>query len=149
MNYTIQKSVRFVWRGVECVVEFKYRDYNHPDMKWNPRLESYSAWRRSQEKKARLYYSEKGVMQSVIGDSPAYTIKGQDAGVDAAWRKYNRTESELARAAIEAAFPQFGKSSFSRYAGCSCPCSPGFISQVLRGGEGWIDVRLAAAENAA
>lgn len=149
MNYTIQKSVRFVWRGVECVVDFKYRDYNHPDMKWNPRLQSYSDWSRSRQKKSRLYYGETGVMLKVVGDHPGYSRRGDDAENDKAWRKYNRTESELARAAIEAAFPQFGKSSFSRYAGCSCPCSPGFISQVLRGGEGWIDVRLAAAENVA
>lgn len=141
MNYTIKKSVRFTWRGVDCIVDFRYRDYRKEE--WLPSQKSWSEMNRDRNKKARLYYSNHGVMEQAYGEHPPYSRIGDDPENDKAWRKYNRAETELARAAIEAAFPTFGKSSFSRYAGCSCPCSPGFISQSLIGGEGWIDVRPA------
>jgi hypothetical protein len=74
-----------------------------------------------------------------LGDHPPYSMRGDDPENDKAWRAYNRAELnamklKLSRvsAVLELAF---GKEpgaawSFSRKAGCSCPCSPGFI---LRG----------------
>jgi len=48
---------------------------------------------------------------------------------DAMWRKYNREEIKIQRDILKQVFPHYtGKYSFSRTAGCSCPCSPGFIA---------------------
>ena len=64
---------------------------------------------------------------------PAYSLKGDNAELDAAWRKYNREELRLMRAivdpVVEAEFPELGKLSFSRTAGCSCGCSPAFRAE--------------------
>lgn len=64
---------------------------------------------------------------------PAYSIKGEDPENDAAWRKYNREELRLMRAIVDpvvkAEFPELGKLSFSRTAGCSCGCSPAFRAE--------------------
>ena len=66
-------------------------------------------------------------------EMPAYSIKGEDPEVDAAWRKYNREELCLMRAivdpVVQAEFPELGKLSFSRTAGCSCGCSPAFRAE--------------------
>lgn len=53
---------------------------------------------------------------------------------DAAWKVYNKREVERMKmftpfALAEAGLDPFTKVSWSRYAGCSCPCSPGFIVQ--------------------
>lgn len=64
---------------------------------------------------------------------PAYSPKGDNAELDAAWRKYNREELRLMRAIVDpvvkAEFPELGKLSFSRTAGCSCGCSPAFRAE--------------------
>ena len=140
MNAITERTAKFEFRGVECVATVKYTDYTKSQ--WDGR-QSYNSFKKDQSKKSRLYYSESRVMEKAYGEHPAYSIKGEDVENDKAWRAYNHAERLLARAAIDAAFPEFGKSFFSRRAGCSCPCSPGFISKSLVGGEGWINVTLA------
>lgn len=47
---------------------------------------------------------------------------------DAEWRKFNREEVKIMKAFAAAIFPgSTAKIGFSRYAGCSCPCSPGLV----------------------
>lgn len=81
-------------------------------------------------------------------EEPAFSIKGQDEELDAAWRKYNRAEVKLMREVLAKAADEIGdvlmnednelfytalqaikgKLSWSRTAGCSCGCSMGFIA---------------------
>jgi hypothetical protein len=80
-------------------------------------------------------------------EQPEYSVKGEDKAIDAAWRKYNREEVRLMTAELEAAKTEVldrpvdgpdavwgavlealeQKLRFSQKAGCSCPCSPGFV----------------------
>lgn len=69
-------------------------------------------------------------------ERPPYSIKGQNAENDELWKKYNRLEIKAQRDVISVALddialavriPEDFKFTFSRNAGCSCPCSPGFI----------------------
>jgi hypothetical protein len=140
MKDVTERTAKFEFRGIECIAKVTYTDYRKSD--WDPRQMKFLQFRKEQEKKSRLYYGEDGVMDKAYGDHPPYSVKGDDLANDKAWRKYNKMESDLARAAIDAVFPEFGKSLFSRKAGCSCPCSPGFISKSLVGGQGWIRVTL-------
>lgn len=68
-------------------------------------------------------------------EMPAYSVKGEDAALDAAWRRYNRLEREAMLAKLDELKAEIAKLAgfdvtwkFSRRAGCSCPCSPGFIA---------------------
>lgn len=97
---------------------------------------------RERRNKTRIHIS--GQAQPDM-EQPEYTIKGQDPENDAAWRRYNRAEIKLMRIAIQKGIARFysetdadiagllgcglDKFDFSRYAGCSCPCSPGFIME--------------------
>lgn len=70
----------------------------------------------------------------------AHTLRGQDLEMDKAWNQLNRRVVKNKRDLIQEVVtnPLFenlpdeirsalsSKLSFSRYAGCSCPCSPGF-----------------------
>lgn len=62
-------------------------------------------------------------------ERPPYGTKGENAENDKAWRKYNRIELKAMRAFAEPIAAHYGadKISYSRKAGCSCGCSPGFI----------------------
>jgi hypothetical protein len=66
----------------------------------------------------------------ILGEEPAYSIRGEDKDLDRAWDKYNRRLVSCQRAALEALKAaevlDYSKASFSRYAGCTCPCSPGW-----------------------
>jgi hypothetical protein len=71
-------------------------------------------------------------------ERPPYSVKGDDAENDKKWRKYNREEVAIMRVfaenilgdATEALdLPNLGKLRYSRKAGCSCGCSPGFIAE--------------------
>jgi hypothetical protein len=74
--------------------------------------------------------------EAVGMDEPPYSLKGEDEKNDELWRQYNRREVAVMRAMIGTFLKVVGdvtdsslenlKVSFSRYAGCSCPCSPGF-----------------------
>lgn len=72
-------------------------------------------------------------------EHPPFSIKGEDAASDKAWRVYNRAElkamnaklmeadAALAAGGYFASWNETAKWSFSRKAGCSCGCSPGFV----------------------
>lgn len=80
---------------------------------------------------------------------PPYGRKGDDAANDKARRAYNRREVEIMRAAAaEALDVDPSALKFSRKAGCSCPCSPGFRLDVYVPGRSyswatWVQVTKA------
>jgi len=61
--------------------------------------------------------------------APAPSRKGDDEALDAEWRRYNRAELKTLRAIADKAAEGLGVrvDRFSRKAGCSCGCSPGFV----------------------
>lgn len=73
-----------------------------------------------------------------------HTLRGVNAALDAAWDKHNRSWIKAKRAVMEAVFNALtteeraelgvahGGLTFSRKAGCTCGCSPGFMSTVRR-----------------
>lgn len=94
--------------------------------------------------KTRIYVSGQDPITEM--PEPPVSMKGDDPANDALWRRYNRLEvvkmrevadaglkllldgdrlSSATRAAAEA---DELKLRFSKYAGCSCPCSPGFVA---------------------
>lgn len=93
-------------------------------------------------RKPRIYTSGAAITPSF--DHPPYgSTRGDGSESDKAWRRYNREEIKLQRAlaarALEAlkahGLATYGvrvgtvETKFSRYAGCSCSCSPGLILQ--------------------
>jgi hypothetical protein len=68
-------------------------------------------------------------------ERPSYGVKGENEENDAAWRRYNREELRLMRKALEQPMADLAlllerpptALKFSRKAGCTCNCSPGFI----------------------
>lgn len=76
---------------------------------------------------------------------PGSSTRGDGSEVDKAWKRYNREERRLQREVIDEALAerpeladQLGKLTWSRKAGCSCGCSPGWIAE----GRGSQDVRI-------
>jgi len=51
---------------------------------------------------------------------------------------FPQIRAELAQQGYD--LPETAKISWSQYAGCSCPCSPGFVVQGLHGHNVWVDV---------
>jgi hypothetical protein len=96
--------------------------------------------RRRFDQRASEYYARTRMYVStpdgvLPGHPPFGSVRGDGSAEDKAWRAYNRLELEVMRAMVEMARPiveamTFGakdaKWSFSRKAGCSCGCSPGF-----------------------
>lgn len=54
---------------------------------------------------------------------------------------FPQIRAELAEQGYD--LPETAKISWSQYAGCSCPCSPGFIVQGLHGHNVFVDVNVA------
>ena len=88
-------------------------------------------------RKTRIYVWAADI-EAEIGVHPEYSIRGENADLDKAWRAYNKKEVEALKKHLVAAL---GEQSvrFSKTAGCSCGCSAGFIYT----GEG----RLSGATN--
>lgn len=84
--------------------------------------------------RTRIYAS---VPDGVLPDHPPYgSVRGDGSDEDKAWRAFNRLESRTMSALIDAvlplvlaltASPADLRYAFSRKAGCSCGCSPGFV----------------------
>lgn len=56
-------------------------------------------------------------------------------------RPYNEYRKQVMPAVIQAlGLPAGTKVKWSQYAGCSCPCSPGFIVEGVRGKSVFVDV---------
>jgi hypothetical protein len=93
--------------------------------------------RKSLNKKARLFWQDEFKTDNgdadVLGQRPEYGARGVDAELDAAWDAYNKHHVKLVKQAIIATLGRVvpdikpNEVSYSRKAGCSCPCSPGFI----------------------
>lgn len=68
---------------------------------------------------------------------PFGSSRGDGSDEDKAWRKFNREELRLRKLVLKAVGVE-GK--FSRRAGCSCPCSPGFVTErgVRQGWDAWV-----------
>jgi len=73
----------------------------------------------------------------LVDAKPLYTHRGDDPENDKAWKSYNRDEVRVMRAFADRALPDACNAlgidvpielKYSRKAGCSCGCSPGFIA---------------------
>jgi hypothetical protein len=126
-------------------------------------------WRdRRTAAKTRVYVSlQDGDVQM---EEPPVGTQGVNAENDKLWRKYHRLEIAAMKAKIEKALPAIAAACgpmvklgttkavslsiddfrFSRKAGCSCPCSPGFIydGRIWSSGDGPIDLWISAAKTA-
>jgi len=76
---------------------------------------------------------------------PEWSLKGEDPANDKLWRKYNKMEISLQKDLINKAIELemipanvMEGLSFSRKAGCSCGCSPGWKSRDYRRRDIWI-----------
>jgi hypothetical protein len=91
---------------------------------------------------------------------PPVSSKGDDPENDKLWRRYNRLEVAAMKVKIEKALPAIAAACgrtvslsiddfrFSRKAGCSCPCSPGFVydSWISSCGDGPVDIWISGAD---
>jgi hypothetical protein len=68
-------------------------------------------------------------------DDSEYAPDGIFRSLDAAWRLFKRHQVRITRADVRAKLSELGYSDvavrFSRNAGCSCGCSPGFITDQI------------------
>lgn len=102
----------------------------------NLRPRSSTATRTEQFAQSKAFVWGTSVPESVMVQ-PAYTTFGDNAENDKAWRKYNKLEVAAQRDALDEALAALEgvevarhyadlAPTFSRRAGCSCGCSPGF-----------------------
>lgn len=84
---------------------------------------------------------------------PEYSIKGENPDNDKLWKKYNKfevaTQKKLIQKAIELEMipaDVLEGLSFSRKAGCSCGCSPGWKSKDYRRRDVWISLTSPTKE---
>jgi hypothetical protein len=76
---------------------------------------------------------------------PEYSRKGENPELDKAWRKYNKIEVNLQRGIIDQAVKHgmieedlAKELKWSRKAGCSCGCSPGWTTRDYRRQSIWL-----------
>lgn len=91
---------------------------------------------RARNSKTRIYTgaTEEEIKEQFGLDRPAYSRMGEDPVLDAAWRAYNRAEIAVMRAKVTTWLREAGCDvtvKFSRHAGCSCSCAPGFIADKM------------------
>lgn len=78
---------------------------------------------------------------------PAPKERGVDPENDKAYDKYNKAVIRIQKAHLVAAMeqgliPETEELRFSRKAGCSCPCSPGFIANIREGYDYHLTVKV-------
>lgn len=79
---------------------------------------------------------------------PPFTFKGENPNMDLAWKAYNQEELRLQRAILEPALraAELGflleGIKWSRRAGCSCGCSPGWIAPASQSRNFHVTVKL-------
>lgn len=95
---------------------------------------------------SRMHFSIASEVEvAELGEHPPYSTKGEDPENDRAWRRYNRAELQLDREIAGKLYALSGGTFdgwFSRTAGCSCQCSPGFVLRNDKGRTFWVDVKL-------
>ena len=87
------------------------------------------AWGREHQKRTRIYTG--GVDLDKIADdaSPHFVAYGeQSAEYKKATRAYRKEERRIITAALAEIGIEFESIRFSQKAGCSCPCSPGWVA---------------------
>ena len=82
-----------------------------------------------------------------LGSEPEYSRKGDNPELDKAWRKYNKAElgiqKELIMHAVSHGMIEESLAKelkWSRKAGCSCGCSPGWKSRDYRRQSMWLEL---------
>lgn len=82
-----------------------------------------------------------------LGDGPEYSPKGENPELDKAWRKYNKAKVNIQKQLINHAVchgmieENLAKElKWSRTAGCTCGCSPGWISKDYRRQSIWLEL---------
>ena len=83
--------------------------------------------RRYDEKRARSRAYVWYPTETFCGTNPPYTMKGEDPANDKAWRDYNKQELRAMQDILVLAGFDTDEWRYSRKAGCSCNCSPGFV----------------------
>ena len=112
--------------------------------------ESYEP-RSSRQKHTVLYVSNPFTPEELnwkgIVEQPPHSVKGDDQANDKLWRKYNKAEIELERSVINRAVEGglisdvfAAQLKWSRFAGCSCPCSPGWKARDYGRKSVWLKV---------
>jgi hypothetical protein len=88
-----------------------------------------------------------------ITERPDYSVKGNDPDNDKQWRKYNKAELEIQRViinqAVEAGLIKKDiaeELKWSRTAGCSCGCSPGWKAKDYGRQTIWLTVTSPSKE---
>jgi hypothetical protein len=84
---------------------------------------------------------------------PEYSHKGEDKALDKEWRKYNKYELSIQKKIIDQAVSNgmldeslAKELKWSRKAGCSCGCSPGWTSRDYRRQTIWLTVTSPSKE---
>jgi len=112
---------------------------------------------RSKQKHTILYvsnpYSPEDLNWNGITKEPDRSVKGDNPALDKAWRKYNKAELEMQRIIIDRAVEAgildvslIDKFSWSRKAGCSCGCSPGWKTRDYGKQSIWLTVKSPSKE---
>lgn len=121
-------------------------DYEHAEKPWSYRRTTGRAfvWN-NPEVSDQILHDE----AARLGLTTVYTAKGEYPTLDKAWKQYNKMEVVSMRGLLDAACTAMGLKiesvKFSRYAGCSCPCSPGFIVS-FTGIPGYFDLFVGEKE---
>lgn len=88
---------------------------------------SFSDYRDNKRTRVHVYGEDKPAIAE-----PLMSFRGENPEIDRAWDKYNREVIKNKRALVAKADLEMlrdVKLRFSRKAGCSCSCSPGFIAE--------------------
>lgn len=106
---------------------------------WTRRGLTTDEGRWSRSNRVRIFWSEEYAgdltQEDIVGEQPDITIRGEDPESDKAWDAYNRWEKKVAKEALVGVLSKAvgrkvlpNEVKYSRKAGCSCPCSPGFVT---------------------
>lgn len=98
-------------------------------------------------------FSPEDINYKGITEQPEYSKKGDDVELDKAWRKYNKAELDMQKTIINRAVAtglidsEFAKQlKWSRKAGCSCGCSPGWRARDFGRKSVWLTVKSPSKE---
>lgn len=128
MNTQTRKSAPVNYFGEACTLEVEVR---------------FAGWKRGSKSSSIIYVNQVWDPEDVgLGEFPGWAP--QDATEDVktannkAWKKYNKAELGIQSQVLKLAYlnnllPEDIKDvmefKWSRYAGCSCPCSPGWVKR--------------------
>lgn len=92
-------------------------------------------------------FSPEDLKSSGFTEQPPYSRKGDTPEIDKAWRRYNKAELQIERdiitKAVQGGLLDAGLAKelkWSRKAGCSCGCSPGWKARDYGQRTGWLTV---------